>query len=287
MSHGRALVLGATGMLGHVVARRFSERFELHTGVRNPCRAEAFGIPGTPHAIDALAPGSAAALVAELRPDVVVNAIGLVKQLDEANRPVLAITVNSLLPHVLAAACAAHGVRLLHVSTDCVFSGALTPPRAYTEDDVPDPRDLYGRSKLLGEVAEAPALTVRTSIIGRELGRESGLLEWFASQDGKTVKGFAHAIFSGVTTLALARVLEEIALDHPRLTGLYHVSADPISKLDLLTALREALGLSCEIQPADEPRINRALDSSRFHVETGIRIPSWDEMLAEYGQGDA
>jgi dTDP-4-dehydrorhamnose reductase len=283
----KALVLGATGMLGHVVARRFAERFELHIGVRDPARSEGFGIPGTPHAIDALEPAAVAALVAELRPDVVVNAIGLVKQLDEANRPVPAITVNALLPHVLTDACAAHAARLLHVSTDCVFSGALPAPAAYTEDDVPDARDLYGRSKLLGEVSEAPALTVRTSIIGRELDRATGLLEWFAAQDGKTVKGFSNAIFSGLTTTALARVLEQIARDHPDLSGLYHVSADPISKLDLLTALREALGLSCEIQPADEPRINRALDSSRFRSETGIRIPAWDEMLAEYRQGDA
>jgi dTDP-4-dehydrorhamnose reductase len=278
----RALVLGATGMLGHVVAERFCERFELHTGVRDPERARRLGVAGEPHAIDALQPAQVAALVEELRPDVVVNAIGLVKQLEEAGRPVPAITVNALLPHVLNDACRAAGGRLLHVSTDCVFSGGLPAPAAYRENDPSDATDLYGRSKLLGEVTTAPGLTLRTSIIGRELERASGLMEWFASQDGKPVNGFTNAIFSGLTTRALARVLETLALEHPGLSGLYQVAAEPISKFDLLVRLRDALGLDCEIRAVDEPRINRALDGSRFAAATGIAVPSWDAMIAEY-----
>ena len=277
----RVLVLGATGMLGHVVARRFAERFDVHAGVRDPGRAAALGVMGELHPVDALAPESAAALIAGLRPAVVINAIGLVKQLDEASRPIPAITVNALFPHRLAAACAAHGARLLHVSTDCVFSGALPAPAAYTEDDFPDAHDLYGRSKLLGEVHEPPGLTLRTSIIGWELERASGLLGWLAAQEGD-VNGFTNAIFSGLTTVALARVMEEIALDHPRLSGLYHVSTDPIDKHELLSRLRDALELPVTVHPVDEPRINRALDSTRFERATGITIPGWDEMIGEY-----
>lgn len=281
----RALVLGATGMLGHVVAERLGERFELHIGVRELERARRWSIPGEPHVVDAMAPESAAELVDRVRPALVVNAIGLVKQLEVASRAVPAITVNALLPHRLADACAAHGARLIHVSTDCVFSGALAAPAAYREDDLPDARDLYGRSKLLGEVQEAPALTLRTSIIGHELERASGLMDWFASQDGGVVNGFTNAIFSGLTTRALARVIETVATEHPDLTGLYHVSAAPIDKYDLLLRLRDVLGIDCEIRPVDEPRINRALDSSRFHAATGLVPPSWDDMLEEYRQG--
>jgi dTDP-4-dehydrorhamnose reductase len=278
----RVLVLGATGMLGHVVAERFAPSFELHVGVRDAERARRHGVPGEPHAVDALDPAGVAALVEELRPAVVVNAIGLVKQLEEASRPLPAITVNALLPHVLSDACAGVGGRLIHVSTDCVFSGALAAPRAYREDDLPDAADLYGRSKLLGEVTAAPGLTLRTSIIGRELERASGLMEWFATQDGEDVGGFTNAIFSGLTTKALARVIEEVVLEHPQLVGLYHVAAAPISKYDLLLRLRDALGLRCEVRAVDEPRINRALDGARFREATGIEVPSWDEMIREY-----
>jgi dTDP-4-dehydrorhamnose reductase len=281
----RALVLGATGMLGHVVAQRLAERFDLHVGVRDQDRARRLGIAGEPHVIDALAPETLETLIGALRPDVVVNAIGLVKQLDVANEPIPAITINALLPHRLAAACAASGGRLLQVSTDCVFSGALPAPAAYREQDPPDATDLYGRSKLLGETTTPPALTLRTSIIGHELERASGLMDWFVSQDGGTVQGFANAIFSGVTTKALARVLEQIALEHHDLSGMYHVSAAPISKLELLERLRDVLGLHCEIRAIDEPSINRALDSTRFQHATGITPPSWDEMLEEYREG--
>jgi dTDP-4-dehydrorhamnose reductase len=283
----RVLVLGATGMLGHVVARRFAGRFDVHAGVRDPERARRLGVAGEAHAVDAFAPGDAEALIARLRPAVVVNAVGLVKQLQEAGQPIPAITVNALFPHQLAAACAEHGARLLHVSTDCVFSGALPAPAAYREDDVPDATDLYGRSKLLGEVHAAPALTLRTSIIGWELERASGLLEWFAAQDGGTVKGFSNAIFSGLTTEALAGVMERVIVDHPGLSGLYHVAADPIDKLDLLRRLRDALGLSVEIVPAEEPRINRALDASQLAAATGISAPSWNDMIAEYARETA
>jgi len=278
----RVLVLGATGMLGHVLVERFAPRFEVHLGVRDVERARRHGVAGEAHAVDALGPAGVAALVEGLRPAVVVNAIGLVKQLEEASRPVPAITVNALLPHVLSEACAGVGARLIHVSTDCVFTGALEAPRAYREDDLPDAADLYGRSKLLGEVTAAPGLTLRTSIIGRELERASGLMEWFTTQDGEDVNGFTNAIFSGLTTKTLARVIEEVMLEHPQLVGLYHVAAAPISKYDLLLRLRDALGLRCEVRAVDEPRINRALDGARFREATGIEVPSWDEMIREY-----
>jgi dTDP-4-dehydrorhamnose reductase len=276
-------------MLGHAVVASFaSAGQEVHGAVRDPDRARRLGLDVPLHAFDVFdAAATLDDLLAATEATVVINAVGLVKQLEEAGRPVPAITVNSLFPHQLADACAERDAKLIHVSTDCVFSGELAAPAAYSEDSLPDARDLYGRSKLLGEVAEAPALTLRTSIIGRELDRASGLLEWFAAQDGQPVNGFTNAIFSGLTTTALAAVMLEILSEHRDLAGLYQVSADPISKFDLLTRLRDVLDLDCEIQPVDEPRINRALDSSAFKARTGIEIPGWPEMLDEYRKSDA
>jgi dTDP-4-dehydrorhamnose reductase len=275
----RALVLGARGMLGHQVVAALAEDFDVHATVRGAAGATREDV--TLHGLDAAAPAGLDDLLAAVRPAVVVNCIGIVKQLAEAKDPVASIKVNALFPHEAARACARHGARLVHVSTDCVFSGELAAPERYTEDHWPDPRDLYGRTKLLGEV-DAPALTLRTSIIGRELGRATGLLEWFLAQEGRTISGFRNAWFSGLTTIALAGVIRRVALAHPGLAGLYQVSSEPISKYDLLLALRDALGVDCAIEPTDEPRINRALDSSRFRRETGIEIPSWDAMLSDY-----
>jgi dTDP-4-dehydrorhamnose reductase len=171
---------------------------------------------------------------------------------------------------------------LIHISTDCVFSGDLPAPRLYTEADAPDPRDVYGRTKLLGEVEEAPALTLRTSIIGWEVGRVTGLLEWFAAQEGAKVSGFTNAIFSGLTTRAFARVIRQLVEHRPKTTGLYHVSAQPIDKYSLLEMLRQSMGLNCELVPDATVRVNRALDSRLFRSETGIEIPNWNMMLDEY-----
>ncbi|MGH2841138.1 MAG: dTDP-4-dehydrorhamnose reductase family protein [Solirubrobacteraceae bacterium] len=277
----RVLVLGATGMLGHEASRVLADRHDVHAAARDLERAHAADLPVTLHHFDALAPDSLRAVLDAAAPDVVLNAVGLVKQLEEASRPVRAITLNSLLPHRLAEACSARGARLLHVSTDCVFAGTLAPPAAYTEADVPDARDLYGRSKLLGEVTAPGHLTLRTSIIGRELGRVTGLLEWFLHESGPQLGGFTHAYFSGLTTRALARVIDELITDHPDLTGLYHVSSEAIDKHRLLSLLDAALERGHEIRPLDEPRINRALDSSRFRAATGIEIPSWEAMAHE------
>jgi dTDP-4-dehydrorhamnose reductase len=277
----RLLVLGGTGMLGHEVVRSLTDRFAVHASVRDVGKAERFGLPATLHPLDAGQP-ALDELLEMVKPFAVVNCIGLIKQREEAADPTAAIEVNSLFPHLLADAVAKADARLIQISTDCVFSGQLEAPAAYTEADTPDPVDLYGRSKLLGEVADGGALTVRTSIIGWELEHRLGLLEWFAAQSDSAVDGYSNARFSGLTTRALAEVIAQVILEHRNLEGLYHVAAEPISKLELLEALRDALGMSCEIRPVEEPRINRALDASRFREDTGIAVPSWSSMLDSY-----
>jgi dTDP-4-dehydrorhamnose reductase len=207
----------------------------------------------------------------------VVNCVGVVKQLAAAKDPVESIAINALHPQVLARACVARGIRFVHISTDCVFDGARG---SYREDDVPNATDLYGRSKALGEVDGPGCLTLRTSMIGRELSGTSGLVEWFLTRRGDTADGYAKAVFSGFTTAALASLILQVVTNHAGLEGLYHVSAAPIDKLQLLTRLNRAYGASVVIRPRDQPVIDRSLDSTRFRDATGYTPPTWEAMIA-------
>ncbi len=218
-----------------------------------------------------------AALVARVRPEAVVNAVGVVKQRKEAEDAVLAIETNALFPQRLARLCQETGARLVHFSTDCVFSGRRG---SYRESDLPDPADLYGRSKLLGEV-DAPQLTLRSSIIGLEQGRRQGLVEWFLASRG-SVPGYRRAIYTGLTTLEMARLVGRLLVAQPRLAGIYQVASQPIDKFTLLSRLAHELGRTdIRIEPVDEPRCDRSLDGSAFAAATGYRAPGWDEMLGE------
>lgn len=267
-------------MLGHVCVASCRTRFEVEATVRDLQSAAAAELGVELHRFDAY-DAAPRELLERLRPEVVVNCIAMVKQLSETEDARAAIRVNSLFPRELADACTAVGARLIQVSTDAVFSGRLPIGERYREDDFPDPQDLYGRTKLLGEVGP-PHLTLRTSIIGRELRSGSGLLEWLRRQEGSVISGFRRAIFSGLTTHALAELIAEVAGRHPDLAGLYHVAGEPISKYELLLLLRDVLSIECEIEPVDEPLMNRALDGSRFTAATGLRVPSWNTMLESY-----
>lgn len=214
---------------------------------------------------------------ATVRPDLVVNAVGLVKQLASADDPLKAVPINTLLPHRLARLCRLAGARLVHVSTDCVFSGRRG---GYKEEDTPDAVDLYGTSKRLGEVDEEDAITLRTSIIGHELRGRHGLVEWFMHAP-RTVQGYTRAIFSGVTTREFARVIRDVVIPRPDLSGLYHLSAASISKYDLLRQIDGAYGLGRVIEPSEQVVLDRSLDSSRWRSATGYVPPSWDTMIAD------
>ncbi|MDP8908832.1 MAG: SDR family oxidoreductase [Chloroflexota bacterium] len=281
MTAPRVLVLGGTGMLGHKLWQVFSTCLDAHVTVRASAQAvrrmELFDPSRTIAGVSAERFDTVERAVADVRPDVVVNCIGIVKQLREAHDPIASISINSLFAHRVARLCDVEGARLIQISTDCVFSGRTG---GYSERDIPDPVDLYGRSKLLGEVADGDCLTVRTSIIGRELSGASGLVEWFLAQE-RSVRGFRRAIFSGLTTAALARVLASVIAEHRALRGIRHVASAPISKHDLLCMLSDAYGLTVEIVPDDAVVCDRSLDGSRFEQETGLRAPPWTDMVAQ------
>lgn len=267
-------------MLGHAVLRYLVDtgRHDVVGSVRSASGLHL--LPAGLHGrilrgVDVENQDSLAALFAQVRPTVVINCIGLVKQLAQADDPLSALPINAMLPHRLSRLCSLVGARLVHVSTDCVFAGTRG---GYREADTPDAHDLYGLSKFLGEVDAEHAITLRTSIIGHELGSAHGLVGWFLAQSG-SVRGFSRAVFSGLPTVELARVIDEVVLPRPELRGLYHVSAEPINKLDLLRLVAQAYAKDIEIVPDDRLVLDRSLDSSRLREQTGYVAPDWPELV--------
>jgi dTDP-4-dehydrorhamnose reductase len=274
-------------MLGHAVYRCFATAsgVEAFATLRGDSARRHFAPElqaGLVTGVDVLDSDGLTAVLARLRPEAVVNCIGVVKQLGQSSDPLVALPVNALFPHRLARLCALLGARLIHPSTDCVFRGTRG---GYTEQDPPDSDDLYGRSKLLGEVAEPHAVTLRTSLIGRELETRHGLVEWFLGESG-VVRGFTRAVFSGLTTQEMASLILRYVLPNPRLHGLWHVSAAPITKHDLLVLLRETYDRQTRIEADPSVVLDRSLDSSRFRIATGYEPPSWPAMIRQMRAGE-
>ena len=274
------MVLGATGMLGNAMIRKLSANSNLT--VFGTARVDnlqgkfsdtlsdqiIFGVDVDNH-------DSLIKAFIKVQPDIVINCVGLVKQIADANDVLHAVPINTLLPHRLAALCDATCSRLIHISTDCVFSGTKGN---YLESDFPDAHDLYGRSKLLGEVNYPNAITLRTSIIGHELSGKRSLICWFLAQQ-EPIKGFTEAVFSGMPTVELARVISEFVIPNSDLNGLYHVAAKPINKFDLLNLVATIYGKNITINPSKELVINRSLNADKFKAATGYVAPEWPELV--------
>jgi dTDP-4-dehydrorhamnose reductase len=265
----RILVLGVTGMLGHAVFRLFKEesKFTIIGTIRSVEKLkflpeylhENILISGEINSDDSLTK-----LMEDAKPNIVINCIGLVKQLTEASLPISAISINALLPHRLSQICGRFNARLIHISTDCVFSGDAG---MYSEESIPDARDMYGQTKFLGEVFDQHAITLRS------------LIDWFLAQN-TPIKGFQSAIFSGLPTVELARVIRDFVIPNPKLSGLFHVSSNPISKFDLLKIVAKEYKKEIEIIPDSTYRINRSLDSSKFKLATGFTPKPWNVLVA-------
>jgi dTDP-4-dehydrorhamnose reductase len=277
----RILILGGDGMLGHQLFKHLKSNHDVRVTLRKDLPAYKkfmlFNTENTYTGIDIRSPIKLAGVLTDFHPDVVVNAIGIVKQLPEANESIPSIEINALFPHRLALLCKNINARMIHLSTDCVFSGRKGN---YNESDISDADDLYGRTKFLGEVIEKHCLTLRTSMIGQELSRKKNLLEWFLSQN-ETVQGYKKFIFSGFTTLELSRIIENMILNYPEANGVYHVSSKPISKFDLLSLIKKGLKLPIAIFPDETFSCDRSLDSSKFRQEFNYHPPSWEKMIDE------
>jgi len=277
----KILILGGSGMLGHRLWLNLSRNHETWVTVRG----DASAIPDQPEFprhfirtnVDALYFDQVTRAFASIQPDLVINCIGLIKQMGHLARdPLFSISLNSVLPHKISMLCRVAKIRMIHISTDCVFSGKRGN---YTESDQSDAEDLYGRTKFLGEVAYPHTITLRTSIIGRELKTNLGLIEWFLAQKG-TIRGYKKAIFTGFTTDEISRVIEDYIIPHPELSGVYQVSSDPITKYDLLMLAQKHYHKDdVEIFPDEDFFCDRSLDSTRFRQATGYCPPNWSEMI--------
>jgi dTDP-4-dehydrorhamnose reductase len=279
----RILILGGTGMLGHKLWQRLASRFaDTHVTVRGPRAAYAryglFDDERVIEKVDVADFDALASVLGRVAPQEILNCIGLTKRREAPDNPAPSIVLNALLPHLLAAWGSAHGARVINFGTDCVFDGKRG---GYTENDLTNAEDLYGRTKALGEIRGEHALTLRSSFIGRELAAGTELLEWLLAQRGKTIKGYRHALYTGVSTLRLADLVGDIIEKFPRLTGLYQVAAEVISKYDLLALAGAAYGIDVKIEPDDKVIIKRNLDGSAFRRATGYVAPPWREMMAE------
>ena len=276
----KVLVIGASRMIGSTVLRVLSEKkdWEVFGSVRDGSVKRFFStsigdrlIAG----VDVEHQDLLVKILDQIRPNVVVNCAGLTKHKPEAEDPLVSIPINTLMPHRLAGLCQLVGARLIHVSTDCVFSGEKG---GYTETDFADARDVYGKSKALGEVDYAHAITLRTSTIGHELQSNYGLLDWFLSQEGRCM-GYTRAVFSGLPTVIFAQVVREVVIPRQELSGLYHVAAKPIAKFDLLQLIASVYGKTIDIVPDDQLVIDRSLDAKRFQAATGYVAPEWSELV--------
>ncbi len=278
----RVMVLGASGMLGSAVFRFFkaNDVHETYGVIRNASMLQY--LPASTHhsiytGVDVLDFDALVNIVEKLRPSVVINCVGLIKQQENADDPLSVLPINAMLPHRLEKLCALSAARLVHISTDCVFSGRKG---LYKESDLSDAEDLYGKSKYIGELRDYKhAITLRTSIIGHELNSTYALVDWFLSQS-QAVKGYTKAIFSGLPTFELARVIHDYVLPNPELHGLFHVSAAPIAKFDLLKLIAVQYQKNIQINPDDQVVIDRSLDSSTFTKATGYIAPDWPSLIA-------
>jgi len=278
----KVLILGASGMLGNAMFRFLSRKpmLQVYGTLRSRSALKYFDknlIGNLLCGVDVENQDSLVGVFARIKPDVVINCIGLVKQLDDSEDPLCAIPINSLLPHRLASLCNVCGARFIHVSTDCVFSGMRG---GYVESDFPDANDLYGRSKFIGEVVSPNCITLRTSIVGHELSGSRSLLCWFLAQEG-VVKGYRNAVFSGLPTNELARVVSDFVIPRPELCGLFHVAAKPIDKYSLLKIFSDVYGRGVEIVPDDSLIIDRSLCAERFKSATGYVAPEWPDLIKD------
>jgi len=277
----KILILGGNGMLGHQFLRSWQGSHDVKVtlrGERDEYGGGLFTQQNSFAGVDVSSMDALDAVMQSFEPEAVVNAIGVTKQRADGCSLIPTIAINALFPHRLADICAEYGARLVHMSTDCIFSGKSG---FYDEQAMPDAEDLYGRSKFLGEVDQSHVITLRKSTIGLELAGAHGLIEWFLAQQGK-IRGYRKAIYSGLISSELARVIESILLHQRDLSGVWHVASEPINKYDLLLQLSRRLGRDhVVLEPFDDFVCDRSLNGAAFRQQTGYIAPSWDKMLDE------
>lgn len=281
----KILVLGITGMLGHKAFEHFSssKKYETFGTLRNDKDISQYFSNYNNQVnifsnVNALNIEEVYKVINKVKPNVILNCIGIIKQLKESKDPLISIELNALFPHKLASFVENTATRLIHISTDCVFSGEKGN---YLEKDCSDAKDLYGKTKFLGELnSYKNSITLRTSIIGPELKSRVSLLEWFKSQTVH-IKGYVNAIYSGFPTIELINIIENYIIPNNNSHGLYNVSSTPISKFDLLNLIAKEYKKDILIEPFQDFKNNKSLNSDLFKKEFGYNPKSWRQMIFE------
>lgn len=284
MQKQKILILGMTGMLGHTLYKEMSkqkDRYEIYGTTRNASGLNDYftqeEIKSIRSGVDADNFDTVIKAIASVQPNIIINCIGIIKQLPIARDPLTAITVNAQLPHRISLVARSANARLIHISTDCVFNGVKGN---YNEEDPSNAEDLYGRTKYLGEVNYPHCITLRTSIIGHELKTEFSLIDWFLSQKDD-INGFTKAIYSGFPTYEMVNIITNYVIPNESLSGLYHVSSDAISKYELLEIMKDVYNKEIKIKPYDDFVLDRSLNSDKFMKVTGYKAPNWRDMLID------
>lgn len=278
----KVLVLGAGGMIGHIMYAKLKKTCDVYGCLRRSIadynQFKIFDPNKIFDGVDVNDFKNVETILNQLKPDVILNCIGITLRKKEINDLMACIDINSLFPHKLKAWVQNNGAHLIHFSTDCVFNGKND---FYNELSSPSANDTYGKTKYLGEVIGEHCLTIRGSMIGRELYGKSELLEWALSQSGKTILGYKNVSYSGVTTSTMADLIEKIILSGTLLTGLWHVSSMPISKFDLLVKINNAFNLKMKINEESDHCSKKNLNSDKIKKQLGFVCPSWDEMITQ------
>lgn len=276
----RVLIFGGAGMLGHKLNQVLSGSYEVFSTIQSDIsNIKEYNLINSEYIfenIDVENFERIENIIKKLNPDFIINGVGVIKQLPTAKDTIKTININSIFPQRIARIAQKYGFRFVNISTDCVFSGKKGN---YIEEDISDAEDLYGKSKFLGEVVGKNCLTLRSSIIGRELSSAHSLIEWFLSNEGGKIKGFKNAIYTGFPTIVFAEIIADILTNYPEMEGLFHVSSEPINKYELLLLVKEKFNLNIEIEPFEDFYINRSLNSTKFRELTGFQPLSWEEMI--------
>jgi dTDP-4-dehydrorhamnose reductase len=278
----KVLILGGSGMLGHKAYQVLSKEFDSYATFRDFSKrlynSGIFDVSKILDGIDIFDFETVKKAIQVIKPNFIINCIGIIKQLPEAYNYKVSIMTNSLFPHLLAEYCDKEGIKFIHISTDCVFSGRNGN---YSEDELSDADDLYGKSKFLGEINYGNTLTLRTSIIGHELFSNISLVNWFIQNKNKKVNGYTNAIYTGFPTFTFCKEIIRAIKYYPNLKGLYNISSEKISKFELLKIINHVYNLNIEIIPYDKYYCDRSLNSLKYRTDTGFKPYTWEEMITE------
>ena len=274
----KIFITGIDGMIGHKIAQSLSKEHTIIGSSRKNIKSEDLGINDCELITHDFLKDDILEILDKINPEIIVNCAGITIRRGINDNYDNTILLNSNLPHIIDDWTERNQSKLIHFSSDCVFSGKKGN---YLDESIPDATDLYGLSKSRGEVKSKNTLTIRCSIIGREIFNHTELFEWIYSMRGKQIKGYNNVLYSGVTSIWMGRVLKKILKYHTELSGIYNISSEPITKYSLLNLINEHFKLGIEISRDNKIKSNKVLISKKFTEITDINPPNWDDLMTE------